>query len=430
MTEHKETVTEEHHHPHHHSHHQKSRKKKSPNKFLKFLGKYKLQLAGVAVFAVLLAVLIVFVIKESPAEEGQETSPTDQYQATQPQIQVEVGRLALQAPHFSDPVSLIRNGAQAWMNAPITADVTQVLAPYHDSGKRQDIGAPVELKFDVLSLPRDTTVVAFRVEVADNEAFENAWVYNLSAGERSLELWNLKTGITCRYRITAHLSDGTASGIFGSFETAAGPRILNIDGIRNVRDMGGWAAAGGKMLPQGLLYRGSELDGAVQSTYRISEAGREELLMKLGVKTNMDLRGPGVGGPALGANVDYAAYGVAPYMGIFTEEGKAAIRNVFADLADPDNYPIYLHGTQGDDCTGTVCYLLEALLGVSQEDLIREYELTALLEPAVTRDLLRDMVNRLETCGGETMQENVEHYLLEIGVTAQQIASIRQIWLG
>ena len=429
MPEQKENVEHSHHHHHHHHHHHKS-KKKTKNKFLKFLGKYKLQITGVAVFAVLLTCLIVYVVKEPPVEEGQETTPTGQLQATEPPIQVEVGRLALQAPYFSEPLPLTRDGARAWMNAPITADVAQVLAAYHDSGKRQDIGAPVALSFDVLSLPADTTVVAFLLEVADNKDFDGAWSYDLDAGERSTQLWNLKTGTTYHYRLTAYLSDGTESGIFGSFETEAGLRIFNIDGIRNVRDLGGWATVEGKVLPQGLLYRGSELDGAVQSTFKITEAGRDELLTKLGVKTDMDLRAPGVGEAVLGANVNYTAYGAPSPVGIFSETGKSAIRNVFADLAKPENYPIYLHGTQGDDRTGTVCYLLGALLGVSEEDLIREYELSALKDNTVSRDQLRDMVNRLETYAGETMQEKVENYLLETGITPPQIAAIRSIWLG
>ncbi len=428
MSEKKENVEHSHHHHHHHHSHHKS--KKSKNKFLKFLGKYKLQITGVTMFLVLLICLIVYVIKEPPAEEGQETTPTGQLQATEPPIQVEVGRLALEAPWFSEPLPLTRDGARAWMNAPITADVTQVLAAYHDSGKRQDIGAPVELRFDVLSLPAETTVVAFLLEVADNKNFDGVWSYDLEAGERSIQLWNLKTGTTYHYRLTAYLSDGTASGVFGSFETEAGLRILNIDGLRNVRDLGGWATVEGKVLPQGKLYRGSELDGAVDSVLKVTDAGREELLTRLGVNTEMDLRLPGVGEAVLGANVNFRAYGAPSAMGIFSETGKNAIRNIFGDLAKRENYPIYLHDTYGEERTGIVSYLLGALLGVSEEDLIREYELSALKDSTVTRDQLRDMVNRLETYDGETMQEKVENYILETGITPQQIAAIRDIWLG
>ncbi len=45
-------------------------------------------------------------------------------------------------------------------------------------------------------------------------------------------------------------------------------------------------------------------------------------------------------------------------------------------MADRENYPIYLHCTYGNDRTGTICYLLEALLGVRDEDLLKEYRLS------------------------------------------------------
>ena len=77
-----------------------------------------------------------------------------------------------------------------------------------------------------------------------------------------------------------------------------------------------------------------------------------------------------------------------------------------------------------------MCFLLGALLGVSEEDLIREYELSALSSADVNRQQLQKMLNQLKTYGGENLKENVQLYLLDVGVTTQQIASIREIWLG
>lgn len=426
--EHKDRMREENHHSHHHSH-QHGEKKKSTNKFLKFVGKYKKQIAGVTVFLVLLTTLIVVALTETPPEDGQRvTAPTVQ-NSQQSALSPQAGAVSLQASHYSQSVSVSGEAVQAWMNAPIGADVQDVLASYREGGKRLDVPAPVELKFQVLSLPEKTTVVASKVDVSENEDFSGCRSYDLGAGAQSVELWNLKTGTKYYYRATVYLSDGTAPGVFGSFETAAGPRILNIGGLHNVRDFGGWEAAG-KLLPQGLLYRGSEADGAVKSHYKITDEGLNELVMQLGVRTDMDLRAPGVGGAALGASVTYKAYGIDSYMGIFTPAGKAAVGNVFGDLAVRNNYPVYLHSTQGTDRTGTVCFLLGALLGVSEEDLIREYELSALSSADVNRQQLQKMLNQLKTYGGENLKENVQLYLLDVGVTTQQIASIREIWLG
>ena len=113
------------------------------------------------------------------------------------------------------------------------------------------------------------------------------------------------------------------------------------------------------------------------------------------------------------------------YNGIFTDDGKEKIRNVFADLADPDIYPVYLHCTYGNDRTGTVCYLLEALLGVSRGDCLKEYGLSNL---ALHNIMLVEQ--GLDSYAGETLKEKTEAYLMSCGISQAQIESIRTIFLG
>ena len=105
------------------------------------------------------------------------------------------------------------------------------------------------------------------------------------------------------------------------------------------------------------------------------------------------------------------------------------MKDIFTDLANPANYPMYLHCTYGRDRTGTVCYLLEALLGVSEEDLIDEYELSALFYFSADTDAINSMKLTLDTYEGNTTKEKVENYLLECGVTMEQMDSIREIFL-
>ena len=105
------------------------------------------------------------------------------------------------------------------------------------------------------------------------------------------------------------------------------------------------------------------------------------------------------------------------------------VRALFADLADPNNYPMYLHCTYGRDRTGTICYLLEALLGVSDTDLRREYELTTFAYGSVASEDFAAFVTGIDVMEGSTTQEKVENYLLSIGVTPEEIESIRSIFL-
>ena len=149
------------------------------------------------------------------------------------------------------------------------------------------------------------------------------------------------------------------------------------------------------------------------------------MLNEFGIKTDMDLRGQNPGMmDALGSRVDHKYYNMVMYGDIFTEAGKERIRNVFADLANPDNYPIYLHCTYGCDRTGTVCYLLEALLGVSEEDCLKEYGLSNL-----TFENIKLVESGLQAYAGNTLKEKAEAYLLSCGVTKEQIQSLRTIFL-
>jgi hypothetical protein len=73
--------------------------------------------------------------------------------------------------------------------------------------------------------------------------------------------------------------------------------------------------------------------------------------------------------------------------------------------------------------------LLEALLGVSENDLRKEYEISGFTSPLSNTDDFDAFVDKINTFSGDTIQEKVEGYLLSIGVTAEEIANIREIFL-
>lgn len=54
-----------------------------------------------------------------------------------------------------------------------------------------------------------------------------------------------------------------------------------------------------------------------------------------------------------------------------------SIKTIFSTLADESNYPVYFHCNAGADRTGTLAFLIEAVLGVSEEDVVKDYEITS-----------------------------------------------------
>ena len=108
------------------------------------------------------------------------------------------------------------------------------------------------------------------------------------------------------------------------------------------------------------------------------------------------------------------------------------MKTVFGVLADEANYPLVFHCIGGADRTGTVVLLLNALLGVDDEKLLQDYELTLFStcgDRSRNFDLFRAFLDSLQAYGTpeEPLAVKAEGYLLAAGVTPAQISEIRRI---
>lgn len=66
-------------------------------------------------------------------------------------------------------------------------------------------------------------------------------------------VYNLETGAKYSWRVRVAGEESP----WGHFETAAGPRLLSVEGVPNFRDLGGYVGYGGRRVRQGLIYRSS-----------------------------------------------------------------------------------------------------------------------------------------------------------------------------
>ena len=108
---------------------------------------------------------------------------------------------------------------------------------------------------------------------------------------------------------------------------------------------------------------------------------------------------------------------------------------MFSTLADESRYPVYMHCTGGADRTGTVSFLINALCGVDEATLIKDYEITSFSvygerNSKTTEYDFAKFLAQLKTYDGDILSEKTENYMKAIGVTDTEIYNIRAIMFG
>ena len=385
----------------------KSTKLKKPGRFAKLSKRWSREeligLSAAAVFMVFLigTALVVDYMQDRPGREDPDHGAV-----------VESG--AVKDAFFSDEVLLCSTSAKQLYDHEITAEMAVTGGePYR----------PFVANYYF-------TNTAGVLRIGEKEDLLDGRDYILTSGSKALTIDNLKTGTTYYYKLTTQDSEHR-----GSFQTADSTRFVNLPGVKNTRDIGGYVNQDGKRVKQGLLIRGTELDGLVQQTYFLATDSVQDVKDTFGFVYDFDLRAPDIYSGAyqsrLGADVGHGFYNAPQYGGIFNKGNHPVLRRIFTDLADADKYPMYFHCTYGADRTGTLVFLLQGILNMSQEDMLREYCLTGYFRSdCAVPTAMEVVVNGLQPYAGETLAEKVVAFLKQdVGVTQQEIDSIRAIFL-
>lgn len=273
----------------------------------------------------------------------------------------------------------------------------------------------------------------FKVEYGTKADYSNAVTVNTTA--KSIAVNNLLKNTKYYVRITAS-ANGYTKTAEDSFKTAdIGPRVMTVGGVLNVRDLGGYETSFGKTTLQGLAFRGAQPDEKGKSV--LTSQGDKLLSRDIAVGLDLDLRsGSESGGitKSVISSAQYLNFRISPYAAAFSDSQKELYRQVFASYADVNNYPIYVHCVYGADRTGTVCFILNALLGVDEKTLIQDYEYTSFsfvgLRSSKTTEEMKAFLSSFSALSGSTPAEKAENYLLSIGVTSDEISTIRGIFFG
>ena len=323
-------------------------------------------------------------------------------------------------------LSLVNVTVEEWMKW--EKEATELYEQFRTHG--DTYGAKiVRIAWGVFDIPDGSFIRKQHFEIATDADFQNSKSYDLRAGERSIELYDLLVDTQYFFRITVEIENHEGCTLTDSFRTKWSPRIIEVENLQNARDIGGWKTVDGKTVKQGMLYRGGELDGATNSQFQLTADGAESLCDLLQIRTELDLRQKDLEGArdVLGQEVVRHCIPSPAYDGFQSDNGKRNMKALFDTLAEAENYPVYLHCDYGADRTGVACYILEALLGMSREDCYREWELSALANGSGNYEAMDRFVAAFQKLEGETLQNKAENYLLSIGITQEQIDSIRDI---
>ena len=254
------------------------------------------------------------------------------------------------------------------------------------------------------------------------------------------------------WRLAAFNRDGCAWREAEKGETS---RFVRLGKVPNMRDFGGMKTQDGKTFRRGMLFRSAGLNGNAKShevtnelgkvtrryygqgAERLDKESREFATLKLGLRTDLDLRSPGeCNGMAmspLGAGVRWVRTSFLPYAELFTPAGKAAFAEAFAVLLDETNYPLVFHCISGADRTGTLAFIVEALCGVSGADMLLDWEITVFSTKNMGfahKERYDRLVEGFMKYPGATMREKVEAFVVEQGFTREEIDRLRDFLLA
>ncbi len=246
---------------------------------------------------------------------------------------------------------------------------------------------------------------------------------------------NLTPGSKYTYSITRNgeiLSEGT-------FKAVGQVRMVSIPDSWNFRDLGGWTGLNGATVRYGKLYRGGSLNGQFNGSeqnhqnadFTYYTFSSQDEIDQLGIKAELDLRGdPEIVGEwgtqqnAHSVSLLKTQLKEADFIRIMTDfalyyprQRSSAVQDVAWIIHElKQGKPVAFHCKSGADRTGAVALLIEGLLGVTEGDAARDYELTSLSPETDQRYAKNPSFNFFQSNGlfsveKETFQEKCYYYL-------------------
>ena len=248
----------------------------------------------------------------------------------------------------------------------------------------------------------------------------------------SVSVVNLEIGAGYAWTVT-DASKNSASATF--YTSAEPPRLIKTGDMVVMRDLGGWTGKlGGKecKVRQNQLFRGGPAKN-------VDEAAKAFFCDIVGLRTELDFRGTssdrlnvtGVTYVPLGRDSSYRV----KKEDMDKKDGSywPNLIETFKVIFDAAQRPAYFHCSLGKDRTGITACLALGLLGVSEEDIWRDWQATAVgagvidssgTDGTYMAGYIHDMKDYK---GKSSLNEAIECYFTEdLGFTMAQIETFRK----
>ena len=253
---------------------------------------------------------------------------------------------------------------------------------------RLDAPAPVKLSWN-----HEDGAESQRLEVSESSAYADPMIFALGKDAADYDLYNMIPGRTYYWRVISTKGGNETVVGSGSLAPTGMLRWILAEGTWNVRDMGGWPGLGGHPIKYGQLFRGAQLKGKGSSDNLVTAAGIEAM-RNAGIRAELDLRSKDQAPSdisALAVKDEGGKYDV-DYLLVPESSGARMCNFDKTDVTIKElqwvidelkaEKPVYYHCQNGADRTGTLGFLIGALLGMGESDLAKDYELTTFCEVA------------------------------------------------
>lgn len=236
---------------------------------------------------------------------------------------------------------------------------------------------------------------------------------------------------------------------------------LRLDGLVNVRDLGGIRVRDGRVIRSRQVIRGDNPRNLTEQGQRdLSEVVGPAVMVDLRIQIELDREGYTVVHdpvrvvhlpmlPQAGVNQDQIDAGAADnlvddYLRQIDVNAPSIIEALRL-IADPRNRPVFVHCTAGKDRTGIVIAMLLSILGAEDEVIVADYHVTSRnMAPVVERirsaqvfkdNGLAEAPDWIFASEPETMREflsgmrsaygSAERWALDRGLSAEEIDRLR-----